>query len=127
MYSQPWLSYLLRLKVKNQNDSASATIITLTIRSHSLIFLYCLWSWGSLVSTLSDYRLHDRDRSPAETKDSSSSPCLQTSSEAHPTSYPMGTSSSFLGVTRVRSVTLTSHPHLVPWSRMSRSYISSPP
>jgi hypothetical protein len=31
------------------------------------------------------------------------------------------------GVKRGRGVTLTTHPHLVPRSRMSRSYISSPP
>jgi hypothetical protein len=30
------------------------------------------------------------------------------------------------GVKRSRGVTLTTHPHLVPRSRMSRSYISSP-
>jgi hypothetical protein len=32
----------------------------------------------------------------------------------------------FLGVKRGRGVTLTTHPHLVPRSWMSRSYISSP-
>jgi hypothetical protein len=31
------------------------------------------------------------------------------------------------GLKRGRSVTLTTHPQLVPRSRMSRSYISSPP
>jgi hypothetical protein len=31
------------------------------------------------------------------------------------------------GVKRGRGVTLTTHPHLVPRSRMSGSYISSPP
>jgi hypothetical protein len=31
------------------------------------------------------------------------------------------------GVKRGRGVTLTTHPHLVPRSRMSRSYTSSPP
>jgi hypothetical protein len=31
------------------------------------------------------------------------------------------------GVKRGQGVTLTTHPHLVPRSRMSRSYISSPP
>jgi hypothetical protein len=30
-------------------------------------------------------------RSPAGAKDFSSSPCVQTGSEAHPASYPMGT------------------------------------
>jgi hypothetical protein len=31
------------------------------------------------------------------------------------------------GLKRGRGVTLTTHPHLVPMSRMSRSYTSSPP
>jgi hypothetical protein len=31
------------------------------------------------------------------------------------------------GLKRGRGVTLTTHPHIVPRSRMSRSYISSPP
>jgi hypothetical protein len=47
-------------------------------------------------------------------------------SEAHSASYPMGTV--FLPeVKRGRSVTLTTHPHLVPRSRMSRSSMSCPP
>jgi hypothetical protein len=33
----------------------------------------------------------------------------------------------FKGLKSGRSVTLTTHPHLVPRSRMSRSYVSSPP
>jgi hypothetical protein len=33
----------------------------------------------------------------------------------------------FPGVKRGRGVTLTAHPHLVPRSRMSRNYTSSPP
>jgi hypothetical protein len=39
----------------------------------------------------------------------------------------MGIGGPFQGVKRGRGVTLTTHPHLVPRSRMSRSYISSPP
>jgi hypothetical protein len=42
-------------------------------------------------------------------EDFSSSPCVQTGSEAHPASYPMGTE----GVKCGRGVTLTTHPHLV--------------
>jgi hypothetical protein len=83
--------------------------------------------WGSSISIVSDYRLDDRVRSPAEAKDLSSSLCVQTSSGAHPASYPMGTGGPFLGVKRGPGVTLTTHLHLVPRSRMSRSYKSSPP
>jgi hypothetical protein len=77
------------------------------------------WSWGSSVSTEADYTLDDRGSIPAEENDFSSSLCVQTSSEAHPASYPMST-----GVKRGRLVRLTTH--LVPRPRMSRSYTSSP-
>jgi hypothetical protein len=43
---------------------------------------------------VSDYGLDDRVievRSPTESEDFSSSLCVQTGSEAHPVSYPMGT------------------------------------
>jgi hypothetical protein len=39
----------------------------------------------------------------------------------------MSTGGPFPGAKRGRGVTLTTHPHLVPRSRMSRNYISSPP
>ena len=44
---------------------------------------------------------------------------VQTGAGAHPTSCTMGTGS-FPGIKSGRSVTLTSHPLLVPWSRKSR-------
>jgi hypothetical protein len=53
---------------------------------------------GSSVSMVSDYGLEDRAiavRSPAGTKDFSSDLCVQTSSEAHTASCPMGTGGSF--------------------------------
>jgi hypothetical protein len=52
---------------------------------------------------------------------------VQTSSGAHPASYKMGTGGPFPRAKRGRGVTLTTHPHLVSRSRMSRSYISSHP
>jgi hypothetical protein len=66
-------------------------------------------------------------RSPAEGKDFSSSLCVHTSSEAHPASCTMGSGGPFPGVNRSRGLTVTTHPHLVLRSRMSRSYMSSPP
>jgi hypothetical protein len=87
-------------------------------------------SQGSSVSIVSDYGLDDRaieDRSPTETKDFSSNLCVQTGSGAHPVSCTMGIRGPFPGAKRGRGVTLTTHPHLVPRSRMSRSYTSSPP
>jgi hypothetical protein len=53
-------------------------------------------SLGSSVSIVSDYRLDDQVtgvRPPTEAKDFSCSLCVQTSSEAHPASYPMDTTS----------------------------------
>ena len=45
---------------------------------------------------------------------------VQTDPGAHPASCTMGTGS-FPGVKSGRGVTLTPHPLLVPWSRMSRA------
>jgi hypothetical protein len=65
-------------------------------------------------------------RSPADAKDFSSGLCVQTSSEAHSASYPMGAGGGFFPrVKRGRGVTLTSDPHLVSRSRM-RSYTPLP-
>jgi hypothetical protein len=86
-------------------------------------------SRGSSVSIVSDYRLDDwviGVRSPAGAKDFSSNLCVQTGSEAHTASCTMGIGGPFPGTKCGRGVTLTTHPHLVPRSRMSRSYTSSP-
>jgi hypothetical protein len=84
-------------------------------------------SSGSIVS---DYGMDNRVievRSPTGAEDFSSSPCVQTGSEAHPASYPMGTGVLSPGVKCGRGVTLATHTHLVPRLRMSRSCTSSPP
>jgi hypothetical protein len=84
---------------------------------------------GSSVSTVSDYGPDDRAigvRSPAEAKDFPSNLCVQTGSGAHPASYTKGTGGPFPGVKRGEGMTLTTHPHLVPRSGMSRSYIPLP-
>jgi hypothetical protein len=82
-------------------------------------------SWGSSVSIVSDYRLDDRGSIPGRGKQFSSILCVQNSSETHPASYPVGTTDHFLGIKRGRRVTLTTHPHLVPRSGITR-YTSSP-
>jgi hypothetical protein len=74
---------------------------------------------------VSDYGLDDREigvRSPAEAKVFSSKFCVQTGSGVHPASCTKGTG----GKARPRRDAGHS-PHLVPRSRMSRSYTSSPP
>jgi hypothetical protein len=76
-------------------------------------------SRGSSVSIVSGYGLDDRAievRSPAESKDLSSSLCVQTGSGAYPASCPMGTGGPFPWVKRGWGVMLTTHPHLVPKS-----------
>jgi hypothetical protein len=83
---------------------------------------------GSSVSIVSGYRLDDRAievRSPAEEK--GFFPlifCVQTGSWAHPVSCTMGTGVLSLGVKSGQGVTPTTHPYVVPRSRMSRSYTS---
>jgi hypothetical protein len=85
---------------------------------------------GSSVSIVSDYGLDDRAievRSPAEARifppASVSRPALG------PTQPPVQWVPEVLppGLKHGRGVTLTTHPHLVPKSRMSRNYTSSPP
>jgi hypothetical protein len=87
----------------------------------------CIMSYSSSGSIVSDYGLDDWVRSLTEAQDFSSSPCIQTGSGAHPASYPMDTGVLSPGVKRGRGMTLTTHTHLVPRLRMSRSYTSSPP
>jgi hypothetical protein len=79
---------------------------------------------------VSDFGLDDWAtgvRSPAGAKDFSSSLCIQTGSEAHPASCKWVPGVLSPGLKRGRGVTLTTHPHQVPRSWMSRSYTSSPP
>jgi hypothetical protein len=86
---------------------------------------------GSSVSILvmSGYGQDDRAievRSTPEVKDFSSSLCVQIGSAAHPASCSMGTGGPFPGG-KARPGRDTDHsPHLVPKSRMSRSYTSFP-
>jgi hypothetical protein len=68
-----------------------------------------------------------RVQSLAEANYFSSSLCVQCISEAHPASYPMGTGVPFPGIKHGQGVMLTTHPHQVPRSRMSRNYTPSPP
>jgi hypothetical protein len=99
-----------------------------------LIYIYIyVWftrSRGSSGSIVSDYGLDDRAievRSPTGAEDFSPSPCVQTGSG--PTQPPIQWIPGVLspGLKRGRCVTVTTHPHLVPRLRMSRSCTSSPP
>jgi hypothetical protein len=84
-------------------------------------------SRGRSVSIVSDYGLDDRGSIPDRGRGFSSSFCVQTGSGAHqpPVQWVPGVISP--GAKRGRGVMLTTHPHLVPRLRMSRSYTSSHP
>jgi hypothetical protein len=66
-------------------------------------------------------------RSQAEAKDFSYSVCDQTSCKAHPASYSRDSVGPFSGVQRDPGRDANHSPHLVPKSRVSKSYISFPP
>jgi hypothetical protein len=66
--------------------------------------------WGSSVSIVSDYKMYDQGSIPGRGKGFSSSLCVQTGSEAHPASCPVGIGGPFSGVKCGRNVTLTTHP-----------------
>jgi hypothetical protein len=79
---------------------------------------------------VSDYGLDDLAigvRSPAGAKDFTSILCVRPALGPiqPPVQWVPGVLSP--GVKRARGVMLTTHSHLVPRSRMSRSYTSSPP
>jgi hypothetical protein len=69
----------------------------------------------------------DRGSIPGKGKDFSSTLCVQTGSEAHPTSCTMGTGGPFPGC-KARPGRKADHsPHLLRRSRNNRSSNSSPP
>jgi hypothetical protein len=57
----------------------------------------------------------------------SSSLCVQTSSGAHPAAWTVGTGNPFRGAKDRQGRDTDHSSHLVPCSRMSRSYVSSSP
>jgi hypothetical protein len=125
--------FLWRSNVVSPNSGLKNLICAASSFWASLLFMIQFslpWSRSSSVSIVSDYWLDDRAigiRSPVGEKDFSCSLCVQTSSEANPASCTMATGGPSPGAKRCRFVKLTTHPHLVPRSRMSRSYASSPP
>jgi hypothetical protein len=90
---------------------------------------YC--SRRSSVSIVSGYGLDDHSievRSPSEAKENfSSSPCVQTGSGPTQPSVQWVPVVLSPWVNHGRGVTLTTHPHLVPRSKMSRVYTPSLP
>jgi hypothetical protein len=107
-----------------------------------LVYVICRIAWHSKFHVIVNSRRYknsgldtifqtggqgDRGSTPSGGKEGfSSSLCVQTGSGAHPVSCTMGTAVLSPGVKRSRGVILTTQPHLVPRSWMSRSYTSSP-
>jgi hypothetical protein len=89
--------------------------VTMYLPRQSVQFMTTYWTAGV--------------RSPAEAKDFLFRLCVQSNFEAHLASYPVYTGGPFpaVKVKRGRGVRLTTHPHLVPRSTVSRRYTSSPP
>jgi hypothetical protein len=83
-------------------------------------------SWGYSSQDLCSSWLEDRGSIVGRDNGFFPSLCVQTSSGAHPASCPMGTRGPFPGAKHSRGVTLTTHPNLLPRSRMSRSYTPHP-
>jgi hypothetical protein len=120
-------SFLLQI-CKIKSGLCEETQVILNVRFIFLSPLALSSEPGSSGSIMSDYGLNDRAfevRSPAEAKDlvSVSRPALGPSLPS--VQWVPGVLSP--GLKRGRGVTLTTHPPLMPRSRMSRSYTSSPP
>jgi hypothetical protein len=126
--SRKWIPQVLMLlmvlkgRIMNMVDFWDPTNLTKIRLNHTTEHCFlCPEVWvepGSSGSIVSDYGLDDRAievRSPAGAKDFSSSLCVQTGSG--PTQPPAQWVPGVLspGVKRGRGVTLTAHPHLVPW------------
>jgi hypothetical protein len=85
-------------------------------------------SWGSSVSIVSGHGLDDQVigvQFLTGAEEFSSGLCVQTCSGAHPASCSAGTGGPFPMGEAWLGMTLTTHSHLVPRSRMNRSYTSS--
>jgi hypothetical protein len=116
----------LKKKLSERNVKTSNNICKSRFQFSKIILI----SRSSSVGIVSGYGLDDRAigvRPSAEAKDFSSNLCVQTGSGAHPTSCTKGTGGPFPEAKSDRGVTLTTHLHLAPRSRMGRSYTSSPP
>jgi hypothetical protein len=103
---------------------------TASLNRFSNEFHHNMSEQGSSVSILSGYGLDDRAievRFSAREKDFSSNLCVQTGSGAHPASCKMGTEGPLPGAEARPGRDADHSPHVVSRSRMSRSYISSPP
>jgi hypothetical protein len=117
--------YLPLLECRLPSTAVSGCTQNRKVTFKYVTYYYNSRSWGSSVGIVSDYRLDDRGSIPVQAKGFSSSPCVQTSFEAHPASCPMGTGGHFPGYRRPGH-DADHTTHLVQRSRMSRSYGFNP-
>jgi hypothetical protein len=104
--------------VKDRSIKLPTTISTFL--HHLVTYLYSLVSMCLATGwTTGRSRFDPRQRR----EDLFSGRCVRTGCGAHPASCTVGTGGPSPGLKRGRGMTLTTHPHLVPRSRMSRSYI----
>jgi hypothetical protein len=82
-------------------------------------------SRDSSVGIATGYRLDGRGSIPGGAENFSLLYNVQTGSEAHPASYPLGTGTVSKGVKRPGGVKLINHLHLLPRSRMVELYLHS--
>jgi hypothetical protein len=114
---------------ENEFNSPNVVVEWLALLFHIYLFIYCILWWELDLLTRCSVWLQtgrpgfDPRRMQRILLASVSRPALM------PTQPPAQWVPEVLspGIKRGRGVTLTTHPHLVPKSRMSRSYISSPP
>jgi hypothetical protein len=90
-----------------------------------LCLYFSLRSRGSSVSIVSGYGRAIEVRAPAEARDFSCNPCVQTGCGVYPASCTMGTGGPFPWDKARPGRNADLSPHLVPRSWMSRSYTSS--
>jgi hypothetical protein len=132
MTAIPFLLRYVQTRLAAQNDVGTATIMQ-HVRSSSQgtyqLLVGCIMVTVSRVAqSVRAGRPGDRRSIPRQMrKDFSSSLCVQTGSVAHPASCPMGNGGPFPGSKAWPRRDADHSPHLVPRSRMNRSYISSSP
>jgi hypothetical protein len=113
-------------KLEEQNVVSDIIFETFIRNKPSFLCSFCCVYLYMHVSVCLTAELANGFRFPAEPKDFSHNLCVQTSSEAHPASCPMGTVGPFPeGIERLGRDADNS-PHPVWRSRISRSYTSCP-
>jgi hypothetical protein len=113
------------IDLQNLRDSVIPTILRISVQKEEywLETKMCVLKWLGYLTQYSDSLWAGQSGDQILVGARYSVP-VQTGSEAHPSSYIMGTGS-FLGV-KLQGVALTTHPHLAPRLKKEYSYNSTP-